>query len=377
MRAGHRLLSLLALCIAVSALTSAAPRQQPTTAANVLVVTFDGLRWQEVFGGLSADLLTKDGGGVSDRAPSERRFAGATPEERRERLMPFFWSVVAKQGQIFGDSTRESIARLTNDMRFSYPGYNELLSGFADPRIDSNDKIPNPNVTVLEWLNRRPPFEGKVAAYASWELLSWILNEPRSGIPSNGHGAPVTNPTTDRHRAINELTADLPPYWGSTRFDASTGMGAIEYLKAYRPRVLYVMLGETDEWAHGRRYDLYLDAAWRNDRFVRQLWETAQSLPEYSNRTALVLTTDHGRGDTSKDWTRHGREVPAAERIWIAVMGPGVPALGIREHTNATQSQVAATIAALLGEDFTQAEPKAARPLELRSSDPKMQENRR
>ena len=82
------------------------------------------------------------------------------------------------------------------------------------------------------------------------------------------------------------------------------------------------MLGETDEWAHGRRYDLYLDAAQRNDRFVKRLWETAQSMPEYANRTALVMATDHGRGDTPRDWTDHGRKVPAAERIWMAVMGP-------------------------------------------------------
>ncbi len=151
--------------------------------------------------------------------------------------------------------------------------------GSRMPRIDSNDKTLNPNVTVLEWLHRQPSFKGKVAAYASWELLPWILNEQRSGVPSNGEGPPIAKPTDERQRAINEFAADLPPYWGSTRFDAPTGIGAIEYLKTHRPRVLYVMLGETDEWAHGRKYDLYLDAAWRNDRFVRRLWETAQAMP--------------------------------------------------------------------------------------------------
>jgi hypothetical protein len=357
--------ALLVLSLAAAALTTAAPRQQAAAAGNVLVVTMDGLRWQEVFGGLASELLTKEGGGVSDPSPAERRFGGSTPDERRQKLMPFFWTVVAKQGQIVGDPGRNSVGRITNTMRFSYPGYNEILSGFPDPRIDSNDKVPNPNVTVLEWLNRQPEFQGKVAAFASWELLPWILNEPRSAVSSNGDGPPIAKPVNDRQRAINEFAADLPPYWGSTRFDAATGMGALEYLKTHRPRVLYVMLGETDEWAHGRKYDLYLDAAWRNDRFVRQLWETAQSMPEYRGRTALVLTTDHGRGNQPKDWTSHGREVPAAERIWMAVMGPGVPALGVRADVNATQAQVAATIAALLGKNFNEAEPKAAPPLDL------------
>jgi hypothetical protein len=342
-------------------------QQAAVTATNVLIVTFDGLRWQEVFGGMQRELLTKDGGGVRDAAAVEQLFGGGTAEERREKLLPFLWTVVAKQGQVFGDAERGSAARVTNGLRFSYPGYNELLSGFADPRIDSNDKVPNPNVTVLEWLHRsNPAFAGRIAAFASWELLPWILNQPRSGVRSNGDGPPVAQPETERERLLNAFAAELPPYWGATRFDAPTGFGALEYLRRHKPRVLYVMLGETDEWAHERRYDLYLDAALRNDRFVRHLWDAAQSMPEYAGRTALVLATDHGRGDTPKDWTSHGREVPAAERIWMAVMGPGVPNRGVRDGVPTTQSQVAATIAALVGEDFQKAEPRAAAPLPLR-----------
>ena len=339
------------------------PAQEIT---NVLVVTLDGLRWQEVFGGMSKDLLTPKEGGVSDAAREESRFGGVTVEERRAKLMPWLWTAMAKEGQVFGDPSRGSIARVTNGLRFSYPGYNEILSGFADPRIDSNNRIPNPNVTVLEWLNGRPGFGGKVAAFASWELLPWILNVDRSHLPANGDGPPIEKPTTERERTLNEFAADLPPYWGETRADAPTGFGALEYLKKNRPRVLYVMLGETDEWAHGRRYDLYLDAAWRNDRFVQRLWETAQSLPEYSGRTALIVTTDHGRGSTGANWTGHGEKVPESDQIWMAVIGPGVPALGARSNVAVTQSQVAATIAALLGEDYNAAQPKAAAPVPLK-----------
>lgn len=355
----------IAACILAAAAVTVVPAQEPQRAANVIVVTMDGMRWQEVFGGLSPALLTQKAGGVSDPKPLLDRFGGATAEERRQRLMPFFWTTIAAAGQVFGDGSRGSIARVTNGLWFSYPGYNEMLSGFPDPRIDSNDKIQNPNVTVLEWLNQRPEYKGKVAAFASWELLPWILNESRSGVPSNGEGPPIAKPETERERAINDMSADLPPYWGATRMDAPTGFGALEYLRRHHPRVLYVMLGETDEWAHGRRYDLYLDSAWRNDRVIRQLWKTAQAMPEYAGRTALVLTTDHGRGPGAKDWTTHGRKVPAADRIWMAVMGPGVPPLGVRSGANVTQSQIAATIAALLGEDYAAAQPKAAKPLPL------------
>jgi hypothetical protein len=323
------------------------------------------MRWQEVFGGLSSELLTKEAGGVSDGKLLQQQYGGTSAEERREKLMPFLWGTVAKQGQVFGDASRGSVARVTNGLRFSYPGYNELLTGFPDARIDSNDRVANPNVTVLEWLNRRPAFAGKVAAFASWALLPWIVNEARSGIPSNAADPPVANPVSERGRAINEFAADLPPYWAEERFDASTGLGALEYVRRHRPRVFYVMLGETDEWAHGRRYDLYLDAARRNDRFIRQLWETAQSLPEYAGKTALVIATDHGRGETAANWTGHGEKVPESDRIWMAAMGPGVGALGVRSQINVTQSQVAATVAALLGENYRAAQPKAAPPLDF------------
>lgn len=339
--------------------------QQPPAATNVFVVTMDGMRWQELFGGLQGDLLTKEAGGVSDAASLKQRFGAGTPEQRREKLMPFFWTTVGKSGQIFGDPAHNSVARVTNGLWFSYPGYSEMLAGFADPRVDSNDRNWNPNITVLEWLNHLPRYQGRVAAFASWELLPWILNEKRSGIPCNAVGAPIGRAGTERERLINEFSGDLPPYWGETRFDAPTGFGALEYLRNHQPRVLYIMLGETDEWAHGRRYDLYLDSAQRNDRFIRRLWETAQSMPQYRNRTALVLATDHGRGETARDWTDHGRKIPAAERIWMAVMGPGVPARGIRTGGTVTQSQVAATIAALLGENYSTAQPKAAAPLDL------------
>ena len=345
--------------------TRAQARDAGAVADNVLIVTFDGFRWQELFGGYDRAYNTKAEGGVADLAREllAARFDRATPEARRETLLPFLWTVVAREGQVFGDATRKSRVRITNGLWFSYPGYNEMLAGAADARVDSNDKKVNPNLTVLEWLNRRPGFEGRVAAYGSWDVLPFIVAAERSRVHTNGDGPAILEPKSERDQLLNDVTDDLPHYWSGERFDAPTMQGALEYFRTRKPRVLYVMLGETDEWAHGRRYDLYLDAAWRSDRFVKRLWELAQSLPEYRGRTALVLATDHGRGATPADWTDHGDKVPAAEPIWMAVMGPRTPALGVREGVEGTQSQLAATVAALLGQDFRTASPAAAPPL--------------
>jgi hypothetical protein len=333
-------------------------------ARNVVVITIDGLRWQEMFTGANLDYFKKDKDGQP--VAVSKRFWRQTAEERRAAMMPFVWSTIATKGQIFGDPAKESRSRVTNGLWFSYPGYNEMFAGAADPRIDSNNKVPNPNVTVLEWLNSRPGFKGRVAAFGSWDVLPFILNTGRSRIPVGSGFTPVPSPQTERERAINELAADLPRYWSYGPFDAPIVYAALETLRTTKPRVLYIMLGEGDEWAHDGRYDLYLDSAFRADRFIQRMWDTLQSLPEYKDRTTLLVTTDHGRGATTADWTNHGKDVPAAESTWVLALGPGVPPLGVRRSVTVTTSQLAATIAAAVGEDFTAAAPKAAPALPLR-----------
>jgi len=357
--------------VAIALLVSARPeshlRAQLKYADRVILVTLDGMRREEIFSGISSALLNETDGGVrGDAAAIEKRFGGTSAEERRTRLMPFLWTVVAKSGQIFGDPSAGAEVAVTNGVAISYPGYNELLTGFPDPGITTNRRVFNPNVTVLEWLNRLRPFKGRVAAFGSWALLPWILNEPRSGLPAIADGKLVRDVDTDAARMVNDIAVGLPQYWAESRFDAPTVVAAVDYLRRKHPRVLYLLLEETDEWAHGRRYDLYADAAFRSDGFIRLVWEAAQSISEYRDRTALVIATDHGRGQTGSDWPSHGAAVAGADKIWIAVMGPGVAPMGVRKGVSVTQGQIAATIAQLLGEDYTRAVAKAAPPLPLR-----------
>ncbi|MEC7583210.1 MAG: alkaline phosphatase family protein [Planctomycetota bacterium] len=335
-----------------------------TPVENVVLVTIDGLRWQEVFSGAENQLMNKDSGGVKDLLRARRLFWRGTPQARRELLMPFFWRKLVPAGQLFGNPEHNSKATVTNKHLFSYPGYNELLTGRADPRIASNQKLPNPNVTVLEWLHDMPAYQGRVASFTCWDVFPYIINSERSKIPVNAGWAPITegdDPT--RIQTLQELSDSLPRYWAETvRYDGLTYLAAVEYLKKHKPRVLYLALGETDDWAHARRYDLYLAMAQRCDRFLGELWDLLQSMPTYKDKTALVITTDHGRGDGAQ-WTDHSKDVPGSENLWIAVTGPGVVATGERRDVAVTQAQVASTVAHLLGHDFCASFPQAARPL--------------
>jgi hypothetical protein len=251
-----------------------------------------------------------------------------------------------------------------NHAKFSYPGYSELFCGFADPRIDSNDKKDNPNLSVLEFLNGKPPWRGGVEAICTWEVFPFIFRSRRSGLPVHAGWEPLKGESlTQRERTLNAFLQRVPRIWPDNALDVFTMEAAQSALERRQPRVLYIGLGETDEWGHGRRYDLYLDAAHKADQFLAATWQALQRVPQYRGQTALVVTTDHGRGATRADWTDHGKGVPGAEFIWVAVLGPDTPALGERQDIEVTQGQVAASIALLLGEDFISVSPRAARPL--------------
>jgi len=332
---------------------------------NVILITYDGLRWQEVFGGCDETLLNRDqGGGVRDVPALKSRYWRETPEERRQALLPFFWKTIAVHGQVFGDPAHKCRARVTNGRNFSYPGYNEILTGFADPRIDSNNKTYNSNVTVLEWLHGRPGFSGRVAAFCSWDTFPWIINSERSGLPVNAGWMEFNaGPDPMRLAALNDAVRDTMRVWENVRDDGLTFHGAVEYIRVKKPRVLYISFGETDDWAHEGRYDQVLESARRTDGFIERLWRLLQTLPEYSGKTSLVLTTDHGRGDTRIEWKNHGKDTPGSDQMWIAVMGPDTPPERCRNDLDVTQSQVAATVAALLGEDYHAGEPRSGPPL--------------
>ena len=322
---------------------------QPLQTENVLLITLDGLRWQELFTGADS-LLLGDERYVENPEALAEAFWADDPATRREILMPFFWNVIAQQGQLYGNRAYGNTVNVTNNHWFSYPGYNEILTGFADDRIDSNDKVDNPNKTVLEFVNEQPGFRGKVAAFGSWDVFPYIVNEKRSGIPVNaGFRTAEGDDLTERERFLNVLQPQIPSPWSTVRLDAFTHHYAMEYLKKHRPRLLYIAYGETDDFAHDGAYDAYLKSAHQTDAFIRALWAWVQADAAYRDKTTLLITTDHGRG-TGDAWTSHGTDVAGADAIWMAVLGPDTPPMGeLQTAGQYYQNQVANTAAALLG----------------------------
>jgi hypothetical protein len=349
-------------CVTAS-LAASAVKEHKTK--NIIFVMTDGLRWQEVFEGADSSLMNKENGGVEDVAALQKAYGRDSVDDRRTALMPFLWSVIAKDGQIYGNRTKGSDAYVTNNLNFSYPGYSETLCGFADARVNSNDKIPNPNVTVLEWLNGKKRFHGKVGGFGAWDAIPYIINAERADFPvSGGYDPFISTHITPRLELLNQLKAETPRVWEGEPFDPIPFYTALEYLRTEKPRVLYLSLGETDEWAHAGNYTEYLNAAHRADAYLRILWETVQSMPQYRGKTTLIFSPDHGRGNGLTEWRSHGEKLPDSKCIWMAFLGPDTPALSERSNIPAvTADQIAATLAALLGKDYVADVSKAGKPI--------------
>lgn len=333
--------------------------QNSNKTEHVFLISLDGLRWQELYTGADEKLISHEDYVRNPEALIET-FWDENPEVRKKLLLPFFWSVIAENGQVYGNRAYGNNVDVANGRNFSYPGYSELLVGYVDEEINSNAKIMNPNTTVLEFVNNQSGFEGRVAAFGSWDVFPYIINTERSGIPVNAGFEPAEGGgLTDREIFLNELLHQIPSPWSTVRLDAFTHHYAVEYIKKHEPKLVYIAYGETDDFGHDGNYQAYLYSARQTDSFIRNLWEMVQSHPVFKDKTTFVITTDHGRGtDPIDEWRHHGSRVEGSEEMWIAVIGPDTPATGIvKEKMHLYQKQVAKTVARLLGLEYENNRP--------------------
>lgn len=333
---------------------------------NVVLVTLDGARLQEVFGGLDSEVFRSVNKKFETTAAYKKYFA-ATAKERRERLMPFFWrTLMARHGSIAGNRELKSEVKTTNQLFFSYPGYSEILTGQAhDDVIKSNNHPQNPYPSVLDFLHRKfAAGPNAVAEISSWDAFMRIAtNKPGSFVVNAAY---ETYPT--KNAEINKLfrlQSEVLSPWPSVRHDYFTFKIAMAHMKQYHTRAIHIGFDETDDYAHDKNYERVLDALHKTDGWLRELWEFIERDPRYRGKTSLVITVDHGRGKTIKDWSDHGEDVPEAQFIWMAFVSPDISLRG-EWHNSETiyQNQIAATLCRLLGFDYSENNREAGKPIE-------------
>jgi len=344
---------LLALLLLHSQITFS--QQQPE---NIFIITTDGYRWQELFNGADSAILFNPKY-VKDSSISKYLYWADSPEERRKKLMPFVWNFIAVKGQILGNRNFDNKVSVANPYRFSYAGYNEILTGYADRSVITNKAKKNMNTNILGHLNSLSGYKDKIAVFGSWKLFSYIINENK--IPVNcGYQSAEGDSLTTAERAVNYLQQDTDKKLEATRSDILTFSLATEYIRKKHPRIIYIGFGETDEYAHHGQYDNYLNQANMFDKMLAELWNLVQRDDFYKNKTSFFITTDHGRGRKPGKWMLHGPLTNGSEETWLMQLGPNIKPLGeVRSGVDINSEQFAQTIAAYLGEKFESDHPVA------------------
>ena len=299
--------------------------------APVILVTIDGVRYQEVFRGLDPGLS-----------------AGATGAGD---LLPRMRARAAAEGFLTGDADRGDAFDVRNLGVCSLPAYLGILSG-DDGGCWDNHCGRTRVETVLERARRELGLEAReVAAFASWPPIALAVERRPGNVtvnvgfePFQAPWAPPDEETDALGRAQRE---DLPPW--SHRRDRYTWALAMRYLERFRPRVLYVGLGDPDEWGHLGNYPAYVEAVRGLDDRLEELFRRLASMGDYGKRASVIVTTDHGRG-TGARWRSHGPWYWGASHAWLFASTPATRAApgraggGRYDHLS-----IRPTIEALLG----------------------------
>lgn len=358
---------MLKITIVLSLLIACAPLRAERQTANVILVTLDGVRIQELFSGLDP-LLAEHSESVdySDIELARERYWRDTPEARREALMPFFWKTLAPKGIVLGNKDKGSSVKVRNGILWSSPGYSEIMTGEPQSDVIDNTLVRYPHRTFLEYVRAELELEPRqVAQFGSWDGFKLIAASRDNAFFMNGAYEPIpphlSSPEMDYLSALRPQIMEL---WEESANDAITFRLARAYLQKNRPRMMWLAFGQSDDWAHGDRYDRLLDYLHLVDSLLGDLWQTLQAMDAYQGKTTLVLTTDHGRGLTGDDWIEHDAAIPGSDDVWVAVIGPDTPDKGeLAQTATVYQSDVAATVLQFFGLDAKAFNPDAGPPI--------------
>jgi hypothetical protein len=310
---------------------------RPHSTTQVVLVALDGVRFQDVFEGV-------------DRALA-RRF-GVRPERVVEatRLMPKLHALMSTHGAALGAPHTGSTISASGPHFVSLPGYSELLTGQRETGCRDNGCQGTLSATLADQIAALPGGNGS-AVVTSWPDIERVAaHGDRVAISSGRHGGrtrALLARTPEARIALERAENEAPwPGHGDFRRDRFTAALALAHLREAHPTFLFVSLGEPDEFAHHGDYAGYLDSLQAADQQIDALWQALEERARMGVRTALLVTSDHGRSSNFRD---HGQPHPESARVWLAAGGS---AIGGRGHLSSPVARrladVAPTLRALL-----------------------------
>jgi hypothetical protein len=322
----------------------AEPKEAVAVAPNrVVLVTLDGVRWEDVL--------------------------GATPETST-LAMPNLHRLVKERGVAYGGAGCEHDVRASGPNFVSLPGYIEIFTG--RPPVCQHNHCPNIDTeTIVDEVRATSHRAADVAVFASWNRYSAAVAKDQKAIVLSAGARTIAIAAAKEDEKLKGFLVEGAanagyPGHGDYRKDETTAKVALRYLETKTPRLLVMGLGDADEQAHRGDIAGYRKAIARADDVLGELDKTLARMGEDGERTAVIVTTDHGR---AKNLFNHGAIAPESARVFVAAFGASITHQGVTCAPEAMKlAHIAGAIRQLLG--IESAEPNPLADAMLTASDP-------
>ncbi len=279
---------------------------------NVILVVIDGARVQEVFDGVDPVIA------------SQRAFADLESFTSGALLMPELHAWLRDEGTALGAPTDPHGVFASGPNFVSLPGYLEILTGHAQSDCQDNECGAVREKTILDEARERAGARDAVAAFASWPILGRaVAKSPDAMVVSAGIDSLYGWAELKKTPALLRLwetgrPKDSYPGLDGYRTDVLTARLALAYIEARAPRLTFIALGDTDEYAHKGDYRGYIKALRQTDLILGELRNTLKRSGEWGRRTTVLVTADHGRAN---DFRNHGGAYPESARSFVIALG--------------------------------------------------------
>lgn len=264
---------------------------------NVVLVSVDGARWSETWGDTTA----------------------ANIPWRKQVLYP--------QGQMWDHCYNDGYT-------YTSAGHTAMLTGYYQALDNTGLETPlQPNIfQYYRWATDLP-------AQKTWIISSKDKIEALANCRN----------TQWKDRYLPSTDCGIAGLGTGYREDSITYRRAIEIFKQHRPKLTLVHFRNPDYAGHQGDWQGYVDAVKNTDSLVGALWEFLQADSNYSNKTTLILTNDHGRhlDGISNGFISHGDGCEGCRHIELMILGPDV----LKQQTKTSYCQlrdIPSTIAQLL-----------------------------
>ena len=303
----------------------------PRGELHVVLLALDGVRHREIFDGTDLVLVR------SQRLPAEQH-------QTARELMPNLHALIDGQGAALGSA---SMLSASGPNFVSLPGYTEMLTGRRVTACRDNYCTRGGAPTILDACAALSEVAIEdCAAVTSWPNISRVVAErsERAAVSTGRHGGVTRSLVSAASRgALLQAERSSPfPGHGDFRPDAHTARIALSHFDQHQPRVMFIGLGEPDEYAHRNDYSNYLGALRAADRLIGEISTRLDRLAAKGERTAFFVTTDHGRAD---GFVSHGGAFAESARIWLVASGTEIRGRGrLRAASPRFLADVAPTI---------------------------------